>query len=165
MPNITVARPFTLQMDPPVVGYEKGPADKENETTKPIYGTPDKWRFVPGTYDVSEEIANHWYTKAHLVGFEPPAPAAGTHQFAQESLLAAQGVRMMQPVSQQGQTPAPLPDDVKVMRPGEMPEGAHYFAGQPQEDKPMPGREPQASTQSVSFLADKPAGPTKGKGS
>lgn len=142
MPTIEVVKAFTLQMDPPQIGEQPDPKDPTGEKKVPVYGQSEKLRFVPGLYDVSDEVADHWYTKAHLRDYVPPPPAPGTHQFAQEALLAAQGVRMMQPVHQQGQAPAPLGDDVRVMqRSGTVPEGAHYFAGQPQEDKPLPPNE------------------------
>jgi hypothetical protein len=147
---INVVKPFTVQMDPPVIGDEPDPADTEHEGDKkrrrPVYGTADKLRFEPGAYDVPEVVANHWYTRAHLAGYEAPPPAPGTHQYGQEALLAAQGVRMMRPVSQMGQPPAALPDDVRVMqRSGEVPPDAHYFAGERQEDKPLSGSAVQPS--------------------
>jgi hypothetical protein len=166
MPTVNVVKPFTLQLDPPVLGTEpdtqKDPTG-ELKLMRNIYGQSDKIRFELGTYEVTEEIASHWYMKAHLAGYEPPPPAPGTHQFAQEALLAAQGVRMAQPVSMQGQAPAALPDDVRVAsRSGTVAEGSHYFAGAPQEDKPlapntvMPPGEPRTETEDPALLGSKP---------
>ncbi len=38
--------------------------------------------FMPGFHDVSDDDAEHWYLKAHIVGAEPVIPAAGTHEYA-----------------------------------------------------------------------------------
>lgn len=173
MATLTVVKPFTLQLDPPVVGEQADPKDPEKKI--PIYGQSEKLRFLPGIYqDVPDDVANHWYVQAHLEGYEPPAPAPGTHQFAQEALLAAQGVRMMQPVHQQGQQPAPLGPDVRVMqRSGEVSPDAHYFAGEPQEDKELPGTvdnsarprgEARTEGGETSFLGAKPPEPPQHRG-
>ena len=160
MATLDVVKAFTLQLDPPQIGEAPDPKDPTGEKKVPVYGTSEKFRFLPGRYEnVPDEVAEHWYTKAHLAGYEAPPPADGTHQFAQEALLAAQGVRMMQPVERQGQTPAPLPDDVKVMqRSGEVSPDAHYFAGQPQTDKPA--GEATTQPQQPAFLKDRPTSAT-----
>jgi hypothetical protein len=61
MAKIKVAHPFTLQRD-------NGRLE----------------RFEIGHYDdVDDEVANHWYTKAHLEDAETPPPVVGTPEYAQ----------------------------------------------------------------------------------
>ena len=38
--------------------------------------------FIPGFHEVSDEVASHWYVRAHLVGSSPVMPAEGTHEYA-----------------------------------------------------------------------------------
>lgn len=118
MPVINVAKRFMLRMS------DKAPLVE----------------YLVGRYDVTDEIAGHWYVQAHLEGFEPPPPMRGTTQFAQHALEVAQAVRMAEPVSEQKQQPAPPPPAVSANMPslgaGEVPEGAVYFAGKPQPEQP-----------------------------
>ncbi|MQB09529.1 hypothetical protein DXT96_06615 [Agrobacterium sp. ICMP 6402] len=58
MAKITVAKPFKLTLDSGEIKV-----------------------FDVGEHDVSKEIADHWFTKAHLEGFEPPAPTEGSHEW------------------------------------------------------------------------------------
>lgn len=58
MAKITVAKPFKLTLDSGEV--------KE---------------FGIGEHDVNKEVAEHWFTKAHLEGYEPPAPPEGSHEW------------------------------------------------------------------------------------
>lgn len=80
--------------------------------------------YIPGTYDVPDEIAEHWYFKCHLEGYVEPPPPDGTHQYAQRMLFAEQAVRMGERPEDQGQKPAELPPGTETARP------VHYFAGE-----------------------------------
>jgi hypothetical protein len=83
--------------------------------------------YAPGRYEVSDEVAEHWYVKLHLVGAKP----AETHQtMAQRTLLVEQAVRMHEPVSAQEPEPPKQPN---VLEAGGKPE--HFFAGTPQSDQ------------------------------
>jgi hypothetical protein len=79
----------------------------------------------------------------------------GTFGYAQAKLNAEQSVRRDLPVDVSTQPRAPInPEAIKVAsRSASIPEGAHYFAGGPQEDKPMPGAEDKPR---VSFIANQP---------
>jgi hypothetical protein len=116
-----------------------------------------KLHYTPGEYDVDDAIAEDWYVQAHLEGYQEPVPAPGTMQYAQAVLNAEQAVRRAQPAGPPTQPPAPLPPDVVrvATRSGNVPEGAHYFAGGPQVDKPLPGQEPAPQSQ-VNFLGTPP---------
>jgi hypothetical protein len=69
MPLLNVAIPFMLKMDP--TNADGTPRDPALPTT---YVFP-----VPGQYDATDEVAQHWYTPPHLEGYVPPthAQAAG----------------------------------------------------------------------------------------
>jgi hypothetical protein len=106
MPVINVAKRFLLQLvsDGPIVEY------------------------LPGQYEVTEEVAEHWFVKPHLVGAviqsHPAVPVAQT------TLLVEQAVRMSESVSSQ----APgLPD----APPGTVPAKKEevFFAGTPQSEE------------------------------
>jgi hypothetical protein len=58
MAKITVATPFKLTLD--------------NGEVKV---------FDVGEHAVDKEVAEHWFTKAHLEGFEPPPPPEGSHEW------------------------------------------------------------------------------------
>lgn len=58
MAEITVAKPFKLTLDSGEI--------KE---------------FDVGEHTVDKEVAEHWFTKAHLEGFEPPPPPEGSHEW------------------------------------------------------------------------------------
>jgi hypothetical protein len=115
-----------------------------------------KLRYEPGEYDVDEATAEDWFVKAHLEGFVDPMPARGSTQYAQAMLNTEQAVRRAQPVGPPTQPPAPLPPDVVMAasRTGLVSEDAHYFAGKPQVDKPLPGIEETGPR--VSFLGAAP---------
>lgn len=106
MPVIEVANRFMLQID---------------------YDTP-LVEYQPGRYEVSDEVAEHWYVKMNLVGAKPWENAAMTA--AQKTLLVEQAVRMAEPVSDQG---GQLPE----APPGTIPAGRaeHFFAGTPQSEE------------------------------
>lgn len=62
MPTLKVAKPFTLNMGllNPVDNTPRDPA------------LPGTYVFpAPGTYDVPDDVANHWYVAPHLEGYEP----------------------------------------------------------------------------------------------
>ena len=52
----------------------------------PFVYTRDKdghrFTFAPGEYHVADDVANHWFVKTHLVGYEPPQPKIGTWEYA-----------------------------------------------------------------------------------
>jgi hypothetical protein len=150
MPIIDIAKPFTLHL-PKQIGKD----DKDN----PIFDNDgERINFTPGLWEVTEEIAKHWYVGPHLVGYVDPGPAPGTQQYAEQALRAAQAARQTVGVQKLGQPAAKLPPDTipaeahpqVASRSGMVSEGAHYFAGQPQQDKQIPGSP-------VSFMAT-PAG-------
>jgi hypothetical protein len=87
-------------------------------------------QYLTGQYEVSDEVAGHWYFKMHLEGYEEPPPPEGTHQYAAVQ-IAEQAARLGEPVSEQGQKAknTPLPQGVT------QPE-THYFAGKPQPEDP-----------------------------
>lgn len=68
MPKILVHTPFNLLLSP----------------------TGDKQRFEVGAYDVSEEVASHWYTAMHAdsIGAEPEAPARKPRKKAADAVEA-----------------------------------------------------------------------------
>ena len=113
--------------------------------------------YAPGEYDVDEATANHWFVQAHLEGFVEPPPRQGTPQYAQAMLNVEQAVRRAQPVGPSTQPAAALPPDVVhvASRSGMVPEGAHYFAGQPQEIKQLPDEDPPRSA--ISFMGTSPS--------
>jgi len=84
MPIINVVRPFMLQL----------------EHGKLV-------EYIVGRYDVTPEVADHWYTRAHCEGFEPPPPATGTDQ--QAVLLATQAARLNESVEEQKPEAPPPP--------------------------------------------------------
>jgi hypothetical protein len=113
--------------------------------------------YAVGEYDVDEAIADDWYVKAHLEGCAEPDPARGSAQYAQAMLNTEQAVRKAEPVAVSIQPHAPLPPDVMQVasRTALVPEGAHYFAGKPQEDKPLPGQDEAGPR--ISFLSSAPS--------
>ena len=124
MPIVRVAKRFMLRM---------------NEDDRPV-------EYLPGRYEVSDEVADHWYFKAHLEGYVAPEPPDGTVQYAQRKLIAEQAVRMSGSEEAQLQPPAPLPPNVERAAPA-----PNYFAGGgPIEDKPMPDPVAFMGTQSPS---------------
>lgn len=58
MAKITVAKPFKLTLDSGEIKV-----------------------FDIGDHTVDKEVADHWFTKAHLEGYEPPAPPEGSHEW------------------------------------------------------------------------------------
>jgi hypothetical protein len=84
MPTITVVKQFMLK-------------DDNHRLTE----------YLPGTYDVDEAVAEHWYVQAHCEGFVEPPPKVGHEQYAQTALLAAQAARVGESTEAQKQPPAP----------------------------------------------------------
>ncbi len=82
MPMITVVRPFMLQLDP-----------KDG-------GLPAKIFFAPGVHDVTDEVADHWYTQMHLAGYKEPPKGPGTAEY-----------QIAQAVAEQPATEEPNPAD------------------------------------------------------
>lgn len=138
MPLITVVKPFILTLNPVQVGTAPNEQGKE----MPVFAEPERLQFSPGVYDVTDDIAGHWYVQPHLQGYQPPPPQQGTAQYAQQAVLAAQGVRMMNPMA--GSIPPPpqtLPATPQPQVAGQsmnapLPEGATVFAGPVQVAQP-----------------------------
>lgn len=186
MATIRVARAFTLTLDPKPLGESK---DMAGKSVTVYQGEPDKLTFPPGEHEVPDDIAEHWFVQAHLEGAVEQNPQFVLYQ--QGAALAAQSARrgaqmgVQQTIGQPPETAIADPSlpmeerkqaaedyaarQQKVMpeaasRSGLVADDAHYFAGKPQEDRAMPGREPQAP--GVSFLgsAPTPNAPPKRKG-
>jgi hypothetical protein len=83
--------------------------------------------YAPGRYEVTDEVAEHWYVKANLVGAKPVNTTMTT---AQKMLIVEQAVRMHEPVDAQEQEPA---KQSNVLEASTKPE--HFFAGAPQSDQ------------------------------
>jgi len=141
MPLVTIVTPFMFQHPPRVVTEEqRDDAGKVTQPERTVEG--QKVWFPVGVHDMPDEVASHWFVRAHTEGYVAPPPDIGSPQYAQQAALAHQAVRMMQPISRQGQQAAPLPPGVEVAsRSGMVSDNAHYFAGTAQVDKPMPGSE------------------------
>jgi len=149
MPMIHVVREFRFQSETTVIPAkfnDHGVVVQPEQVTK-----GEILRYVPGVYEVSEAMASHWYIQPFLDGYIPTAPPPpNTPLYATQVALAQQAVRMATPVSAQMARPAQ--DDVPQAAPakvasrsGMVAEGSHYFAGEPQVDRPMPGQEPGVS--------------------
>ena len=90
MPQIEVVSPFILTL-----------------------GNGEKKHYKPGKYDVSDEIANHTYTKAHLKGSE----AAAMPQHPHEGSTEPSGLVPEKPIEE---TPAPAePAPAPAVEPAE----------------------------------------------
>jgi hypothetical protein len=76
MPVIHVVKPFMLQLE-------------HGKLTE----------YIVGRYEVTDEVAKHWYVQAHIEGFVEPPPATGTEQ--QAVLLATQAARLNESVEKQ----------------------------------------------------------------
>lgn len=158
MPTIRVAKPFTLSLDPQPLGQGQ---DEGGRQVTVYQGEPEKRRFDVGEHDVPDEIAAHWFVKAHLEGAVEQQPQ---HMLYQQAVplaeqAARQPQRIQQPPEVDGIPPADVPRGAPVAsRGGEVQPGAHYFAGQPQVDKPAPGQEP-----GVGFLPPSPPKPKQPK--
>lgn len=135
MPVIHVVKGFTFQHNPEQTGTR--PDDKDPTKEVPVFAPMGRHeRFEPGYHDVSDTLAGHWYVQAHCEGFVDPPPPLGSPDFLQQQLRAAAAARDGVSMDAAAPQPAPLPPHVDVMRSGSnIPEGAHYFAGRPQEDK------------------------------
>src|SRR3954465_11746487 len=133
MPTIKVAKAFTLTLEPKPLGES---TDVAGKPVTVYQGEPDKLRFTPGEHEVEQAIADHWYVKTHLEGAVEHHPQRLLYQQAAEQ--AGQQARgTSQPIVQHS-IPGEGASEV-MSRSGEVPEGAHYFAGAPQVDRPMPG--------------------------
>lgn len=136
MPVIHVVKAFTFQHDPERTGTRRD--DKTGEMVPVFAAIGRQERFEPGYHDVSEALADNWYVQAHLEGFVDPPPPLGAPDFLQQQLLAASAARDGVSMTAAAPQPAPLPPHVDVMRSGSnIPDGAHYFAGKPQQDTQM----------------------------
>src|SRR4051812_25055428 len=176
MATIRVARAFTLTLDPKPLGESK---DMAGRPVTIYQGEPDKLTFMPGEHEVEDAVAEHWFVRPHLEGAVEETPQFVLYQqgAAQAAQWARQGAQMgvQQTIGQPPETAIPdpaLPMEQRkqaaedyaapqqkevpevASRSGTVPEGSHYFAGKAQEDKPLPGHEPQAP--GVSFLGGAP---------
>ena len=88
MATVKVVKPFMLQLDPKQIGEQPDPQNADKKL--PVFGPSEKKFFPVGTYDnVPDEVANHWYVKMHLEGYEEPAPTPGMPEY--------QAVEVMKP--------------------------------------------------------------------
>jgi hypothetical protein len=165
MPVIHVVKPFTLSLDPKPLGQGQ---DEGGREVTVFQGEPEKRVFGIGEHDVDDSIANHWYVRAHLEGAVEHNPQHVL--YAQGAALAEQRVRqqIIQPPGTEVSDPGvPMQQRVEaaqfaaMSRSGEVSPGAHYFAGQPQVDRPLPGHEPQAP--GVAFMPPSPPAKRTGK--
>jgi hypothetical protein len=98
MATIKVVKPFMLQLDPKQIGEMPDPQNAEKKL--PVYGAVEKKYFAVGTYDdVPDEVANHWYCKMHLEGYEEPGPTPGMPEY--------QAIEVMKPREEDPSQPAP----------------------------------------------------------
>jgi hypothetical protein len=96
MATLKVTSPFTVQLDKTLPDGSPRAQDEPTAYTFPTAGTYE---------DVPAEVAEHWYTSAHLEGYEPP------------DLLSVQGAVVMTPKPEEqppaetlpGGQPTPLP--------------------------------------------------------
>lgn len=77
MPTIKVAKPFTLQLSPPPADPPPTEIPHDGGEVPPgspvLSGPTEKLFFpAPGEYEVDDDVAEHWYTKMHLEGYEEP---------------------------------------------------------------------------------------------
>jgi len=114
MPTIHVARRFMLTLDGKMEEY------------------------LPGTHEVSEAVASHWYTREFLIG--NASPESPPLSYEQQHALALQATHAMDPMRDPHapNLPASARDLMGVS--GGMPDNAVYFAGGPQQDRALPGQ-------------------------
>ena len=150
MAVINVVKAFDYNVPPSIIDWRE-----EGNRKYPVYGPVVRVKYDVGFYEVSDAMAEDAYVKAHLDGYEePPRPRPSMGQGAQQALWAQQAVRMATPIERQvaaATPPPPTPASPQALSvpaattwaqvPPPTP-SAHYFAGQPQEDKPMPTRDP-----------------------
>jgi hypothetical protein len=79
MPVIKVAKPFMVQLagppvDPPPTQRPHGGGEVPAGTPVLLGGTEMLYFPEPGEYEVDQDVADHWYTQAHLEGYVPPPP-------------------------------------------------------------------------------------------
>jgi hypothetical protein len=118
MPMIDVVRPFMLQLEPKQIGEAKDLADPTK--TVPVYSLPDKIFFAPGVHDVTDEVAEHWYTKAHLEGYKEPPKGPGTAEYQIAQAVAEQPAAAVDPAD----PVQPAPEASTAPRPAAPPPSA-----------------------------------------
>lgn len=131
MVTIQVVKPFIFQHDPVQTGSYK---DKDDKVVPVFALEGEQQKFEVGFHEVSEAVADHWYVRAHLAGFEQPAPqkAQADYAFQMRALQAGKAGRNGTSVAEAAPPPAPLPPGVQTQE-------KHYFAGGgPKEDLPPP---------------------------
>jgi hypothetical protein len=78
MATIQVVKPFTLQLDPQMTKMPD-PMDPDKMVTVML---PSEMQYFDiGIYDVADNVAAHWYVRAHLKGYQEPAKGPGTAEF------------------------------------------------------------------------------------
>jgi hypothetical protein len=153
MPTISVAKAFTLQLEPKQIGVEK---DKDGKET-PLYAQEgERLRFDKGVYDVPDWVAAHWYVLPHLDGYVEPPPRPEMADYVQRVEQASQAARNSVAVEEVKQRPPPLPPGVQSAAsffaghevttsslPDPLPppppaQPTYTFAGRPAQDQPPP---------------------------
>jgi hypothetical protein len=117
MAVITVVKAFMLTLDPKPIGEAPDMLDKSK--TMVVMSPPEQRYFEPGVYEVDEEVAAHWYVKAHLKGYqEPPkGPMAAEVQIASMQAPKATDLEPTMPSQ-------PMPADARAPRPAPLPASA-----------------------------------------
>jgi len=116
MPEIKVAKAFTFQCEPEKIGEKDG---------VPIYGEAKKVYYEPGTYDVSDEVANSPYAKAFFEGYEEPGPVPGMPEYAAHAAQVAVSKERVREIQNPG---SPMPAGAAAQRPAPIHESVERAA-------------------------------------
>ena len=105
MAMITVAKPFTLQHDP-LTRTVKDPMNPTKEIEETL---PSRLQYFDvGVFEVEDHIAQHWYVRAHLKGYQEPPKGPGSAEFQ---------MAQMQRPKPDGATPEAPTDPTQPMPP------------------------------------------------
>ena len=122
MPTIQVVKPFTLQLDPHT---SEMPDPFDNSKTMTVTAPSELRYYDIGIYDVESHVAEHWYVKAHLKGYEEPAKPPGTAEFAMVQAQAQKPIEQKDATDEAKEAPQepsqPMPPDAKPPRPAPIP--------------------------------------------
>jgi hypothetical protein len=114
MAIITVAKPFTLQLEP----VKRETVDPRDWTKKIEEVLPSETLFFPmGIHEVEDRLAEHWYVKAHLKGYVEPPRGPGTAEY---QMAQAQKPRETAPTDPTQPT-QPMPSDASEPRMAALP--------------------------------------------
>jgi hypothetical protein len=105
MPTIVVVRAFMLQLEPRKIGETPDPANADRKL--PLMSLPEKIFFTPGVHEVTDEVADHWYTKLHLEGYREPPKGPGTAEYQVTQAVAEQPPPAQEPDPADPTQPAP----------------------------------------------------------